>query len=195
MNKHKFTSTPSVDTTSVLSLLNAAYSLFDKKIKAHPVFKPRTLLVMFTILSVGVPLSTWPTRIVGRFPFWFFWLMVFYGTIWSFGYFNRSYAERITQNKSHPFTVTRILFLFWFITESIAFLLIGWVFVPIRGPVALFVTYFLLFAVGGLIYGLGDATCPHCTAINSGNRIKSTENRTDYQCLVCKKEFSHDKSL
>ena len=99
VNKNKFTSSPSVDTTSILSLLNAAYSLLDKKIKTHPVFKPRTLLVVFTILSVGVPLSTWPTRIVGRFPFWIFWLMVFYGTIWSFGYFNRSYVERISQKR------------------------------------------------------------------------------------------------
>lgn len=183
-------SVPSVDTTSVLSLQKAAITLLSIKIR-----DPRNTLNIFLVLSIGIPLSTFIIRFVGRFTFWIFWLLAFYGTIWAFGYFNKSHCDvqgdQLQKIPSDPFYITRTMFLAWFLFESLMFLTIGWYLVRIREREALFVVYFLLFVAGGLIYGLGDVTCPHCHAINAGRRIKATDEYTDYRCCICKKEFSH----
>ncbi|MFQ6119739.1 MAG: hypothetical protein ACE5KE_07615, partial [Methanosarcinales archaeon] len=152
--------------------------------------KPRKLIKIFTFLSIVIPLSTFLIRLVGKFPFWAFWLLTYYGTIWTFGHYNKSNCG-IQETPHLNFYVKRKTFLLWFLIESFLFLTIGWYLVPIRGPVALVVVYFSLFAAGGLIYGLGDVTCPHCGAINAGRRIKATDEQTDYHCCICKKEFSH----
>jgi len=191
VNAHSSKSIPSVDTTSVLSLLDAAFTLLNIKIKAK-FDKPSRLMQMFFFLSICIPLSTFIIRLVGRFPFWAFWLLSYYGTIWAFGHYNKSKCDlQGDLPQIANFYVKRKMFLTWFLIESILFLAIGWYLVPIRGPVALLVVYFLLFAAGGLIYGLGDVTCPHCGAINAGQRSKATDEQKDFRCCICKKKFSH----
>jgi len=195
VNAHSSNSILSVDTTSVLSLFDAAITLLNIKIKAK-FDKPNKLMQIFFFLSICIPLSTFIIRLVGRFPFWAFWLLSYYGTIWAFGHYNKSKCDiQEDFTKGINFYVTRKMFLPWFFIESILFLTIGWYHVPIRGPVAFFVVYFLLFAAGGLIYGLGDVTCPHCRAINAGRRSKATDEQNEYRCCICKKIFSHYKGL
>ncbi|MFX0195397.1 MAG: hypothetical protein ACFFCW_04670 [Candidatus Hodarchaeota archaeon] len=190
VNENKSMSISSVDTTSVLSLLKATITLLYIKIKY-----PRNTMNVFIVLSITIPLSTLIFRLVGRFTFWIFWLLAFYGTIWAFGYFNKSncdmHGDLLQKDPSLDFYITRKMFLAWFLFESFMFLTIGWYLVRIRGREVLLIVYFLLFAAGGLIYGLGDVTCPHCHAINAGRRIKTTEEYTDYRCCICMKEFSH----
>ncbi len=193
VNAHNSKSISSLDTTSVLSLLDAAFTLLNIKIKAK-FDKPNILIKIFFLLSIFIPLSTFIIRLVGHFPFWGFWLFSYYGTIWTFGHYNKSNCDvKEDLSKGTNFYVTRKMFLLWFIFESILFLTIGWYHVPIRGPVALFVVYFLLFAAGGLIYGLGDVTCPHCRAINAGRLNKVINKQNEYHCCICKKIFSHNK--
>lgn len=196
VNANKSMPVPLLDTTSVLSLMKATMTLLYIKIR-----DPRNTLNIFLVLSISIPLSTLIIRLVGRFSFWVFWLLAFYGTIWAFGNFNKSNGDirgDLPQKvpsfftKSPPaFYITRTMFLAWFLFESFMFLTIGWYLVRIRGREALLIVYFLLFAAGGLIYGLGDVTCPHCQAINAGRRIKATDEYTNYRCYICKKEFSH----
>ncbi len=193
INTQNSTRISSIDATSIIALLKAAISLLEIKIKTN--FDK--ILTLFTIISLAIPFTTLIFRLVGRFIFWIFWTISFYGTMWAFGYFNRSNCHingDLRQNPSHSFYISRKIFILWFLLQSFFFLIIGWYLVLIRGPYSLYVIYFWLFAALGLIYGLGDVTCPHCGAINAGQRIISTAESIEYRCCVCKQEFSHSTS-